>query len=170
MLIRLENEQDFAAIYSFTKEAFKTAKVKDGNEQDFVERLRKSEDYLPSLAFVAEENNEIIGHVMLTKVRIKGENQIFEELILAPLTVRLDQRNKGLGSQLMNKAEQAAISQGYQAIVLIGDPQYYGRFGYTRAEQFGIVSDSGIPSDYLLIKKIGQTELANIAGTVSIPE
>lgn len=170
MLIRLENKQDFAAIYSFIKEAFKTAKVKDGNEQDFVEQLRKSDNYLPSLAFVAEENHEIVGHVMLTKVSIKSENQIFEELILAPLTVRLDQRNKGLGSQLMNIAEHAAISQGYQAIVLIGDPQYYGRFGYEQADQFGIASDSDIPSEFLLVKKLGQTELANIAGIVSIPE
>lgn len=169
MIIGLEKEQNFPEIYTFTKEAFKTAKVKDGDEQNFIDRLRKSDNYLPELAFTAEENSEIIGHIMLTKTTIKGEDKTHEELILAPLTVRLDQRNKGLGGKLIAYAEQEAKNKGYQAIILIGDPEYYTRYGFVQASKFGIVPDQEIPLEYVLVKKINQAELADLAGTAVIP-
>ncbi|MFD1899849.1 GNAT family N-acetyltransferase [Enterococcus termitis] len=100
MIIRLEAEKDFENLYTFTKEAFKTAKVKSGDEQDFVNRLRQSKEYLPDLAYVAEINDEIVGHVMSTRLYVESEHNEHELLLLAPLTVRLDQRNKGLGGAI----------------------------------------------------------------------
>lgn len=170
MLLRLENSKDFLEIYHFTEEAFKTAKINDGNEQDFVERLRASPEYIPELAFVLEDNNQIIGHIMLTKVRIINEMNVCEVLLLAPLTVRVDYRNNGVGKQLLYRAEQEAALMGYNAVVVIGDPAYYGRFGFIQADQFDIIPDSPIPPKYVLIKKIGQKELSEFSGTVNIPE
>ncbi|WP_176332556.1 GNAT family N-acetyltransferase [Candidatus Enterococcus lemimoniae] len=169
MIIRLEQEKDFPVIYDFTKEAFKTAKVKDGEEQEFVKRMRKSENYLPELAFVAEENMQIVGHIMLTKTRITNETRTMDGLILAPLTVRLDQRGKGVGAKLMTKAEQEAEKHGYSVIILIGDPAYYNRYGFEQASHLGITTDLEIPATYILAKRIGKNDIKDISGTVSIP-
>ncbi|WP_170922936.1 hypothetical protein A5821_000433 [Enterococcus sp. 7F3_DIV0205] len=169
MIIRLENQADFAKIYHFTKEAFETAKVKDGDEQNFVERLRKSENYLPNLAFVAEKNEEIVGHIMLSKTSISNKNKISEVLILAPLTVRLDQRNQGLGGELIAIAEKEAKKFNYQMIILIGDPSYYSRHGFVQASTYGIISDKELPPEYLLAKIINPCNIKDFAGTVFIP-
>lgn len=73
MKIRVVNKSDFKDIYNLVKEAFKTAQVSDGNEQDFVLELRKRVFYIPSLEFVAEEQGELIGHIMFTKQAVDLE-------------------------------------------------------------------------------------------------
>ncbi|HWR07601.1 hypothetical protein [Sporomusa sp.] len=57
MIIRKETEKDFSQIYDLVKAAFQTAKVSDGKEQDFVNQLRSSSNYIPELALIAEEND-----------------------------------------------------------------------------------------------------------------
>jgi predicted N-acetyltransferase YhbS len=65
MKIRPETPQDFPFLYNFVKNAFKTSKVSNCDEQNYVDRLRSSEGYIPELALVAEETSKIIGHIML---------------------------------------------------------------------------------------------------------
>ena len=67
MKIREAKTSDYNEIYNLVKTAFLTAQVSDGSEQDFVYELRKREGYIPSLELVMEEQNELVGHVMLTK-------------------------------------------------------------------------------------------------------
>lgn len=74
MIIRRETSEEFPRIYALVKTAFQTAKVADGNEQDFVSQLRAGGGYIPELALVAEENGSLIGHIMLT--RINAEHAI----------------------------------------------------------------------------------------------
>ncbi len=71
MQIRQVNQNDYESIYQLVKEAFQTAKVSDGTEQDFVLKLREENSYIPELELVAEENNQLIGHIMFTKQTIK---------------------------------------------------------------------------------------------------
>lgn len=61
MLIRPEVSSDFSEVYRFVKKAFASAYVKDGSEQDFVEKLRAGAGYLPDLALVAEEAGRLVG-------------------------------------------------------------------------------------------------------------
>ena len=67
MDIKLVNKEDYNKIYTFVEEAFKTAEVSDGTEQDFVLELRKSSNYEPELEFAAYDKNILIVHIMLTK-------------------------------------------------------------------------------------------------------
>lgn len=70
-IIRQETEQDHPAIYDLIRTAFETAKVSDGDEQDFAVNLRNnSKLYIPELALVAEEGGKLIGHIMLTNTYI----------------------------------------------------------------------------------------------------
>lgn len=77
MLIRPEVPSDFSEVYRFVKKAFASAYVKDGSEQDFVEKLRAGAGYLPDLALVAEEAGGLVGYVMLTRIfAVEGPNEV----------------------------------------------------------------------------------------------
>lgn len=87
MDIKLVNKEDYDKIYTFVKEAFKTAEVSDGTEQDFVLELRKSSNYIPELEFAAYDKNILIGHIMLTKQNLKS-NKPVKAILVAPLSVK----------------------------------------------------------------------------------
>ena len=125
MTIRQATPEDFDAIYSLVKTAFQTAKVSDGGEQDFVLKLRKG-SYIPELELVAEEDGVLIGHIMLTGASIRENGGCFGTLLLAPLSVALEWRAKGIGAALIREALAKAAALGHSSAVLIGDPGYYG--------------------------------------------
>ncbi len=168
MLIRPERPADYGLIYDLVKTAFATAKVSDGDEQDFVERLRSGPGYIPELALVAEEAGRLIGHAMLTKIPLfpAGPGQAKEEtvLLLAPLCVRLEDRDKGVGAALANGAFARARALGFSAVFLVGDPAYYGRFGFTAVNAFGIRHGMDIPDQYVLACELAPGALAAAAG------
>lgn len=76
MDIKLVNKEDYDKIYTFVEEAFKTAEVSDGTEQDFVLELRKSSNYVPELEFAVYDKNILIGHIMLTKQNLKSNKSV----------------------------------------------------------------------------------------------
>ncbi len=147
MIIRQEKVNDYQTIYKLVKTAFETAKVKDGNEQDFVNVLRNSDKYIPELALVAEKDNQIIGHIMLTKTYVENGSCKFEALLLAPVSVMLEYRKQGIGTNLIRTSMEIARDMGFKAIFLAGDPMYYHRFGFVPTMQFNIKCSLEIPED-----------------------
>ena len=125
MHIRLAQESDYQKIYELVQTAFLTAQVSDGTEQDFVLKLREGDTFIPQLEFVAEDNNELIGHIMMTKQNIQTQNGILTGVLVAPLCVKKEYRNQGIGRALITHAHQCARQLGYQAAFLVGDPLYY---------------------------------------------
>jgi hypothetical protein len=83
-------------IYELVKVTLQTAKVSNGKEQDLVNKLRNSGNYIPELALVAEEDGQLIGHIMLTKTYIiTNDGDKYETLLLGPISVSLEYRNRG---------------------------------------------------------------------------
>ncbi len=167
IVIRQEKRNDFMQIYDLVKVAFQTAKVSNGKEQDFVNQLRDSVNYIPELALVAEENHKLIGHIMLTKNYIINSDYKTETLLLAPISVVLEHRDKGVGSKLINTSFELAKSMGYKSVVLIGDPAYYSRFGFKRSVDLGIRYLNDIPEEYVLVCELVPSALLEISGTFS---
>lgn len=166
LTIRTENEKDFSQIYDFVRIAFETAKVSDGTEQDFVNQLRASGNYIPELALVAEVENEIVGHIMLTKYPVQGETKIYETLLLAPLAIALNYRNQGVGSKLVEKSFEIAREMGYSSAIVLGDPAYYHRFGFKTSADFLITCVNDIPAQYVQACELVAGSLAHISGTI----
>lgn len=164
--IRPEKENDFKQIYDLVKIAFQTAKVSDGKEQDFVNQLRISGNYIPELALVAKENDKLIGHIMLTKIYINNCDRKTETLLLAPLSIVLAYRNKGVGSKLINKSFELAKDMGYKSVSLVGDPVYYSRFGFKKSVDLGIRNFQGIPEEYVQACELVPGALSEISGTI----
>ncbi len=150
MTIREERPEEFAAIYDLVKTAFATAKMSDGDEQEFVNRLRASGDYIPQLALVAEDAKGLAGHVMLTRARLDVNGEVRETLLLAPLCVEISHRDNGLGAQLVEESFRRARAMGFTSVFLLGDPAYYARFGLRDATVFAIGNAHGFPAPYFM--------------------
>ena len=142
MLIRQETREDYPEVYELIKQAFASAEHADGNEQDLVEALRKSDAFLPELSLVAEEDGKLAGHILFTKANV-GDRQV---LVLAPLSVRPEMQRRGIGTALIREGHRIARKLGYPFSLVLGSETYYPRMGYVPAEQFGVRVPGGMPS------------------------
>jgi len=100
-IIRQENAQDFLEVEALIEAAFKEMELSDHTEHLLVKRLRQSEAFIPKLSLVAELEKEIIGHILLTKIKITNPSQSFDSLALAPVSVLPKLQNKGIGTALI---------------------------------------------------------------------
>lgn len=166
MIIRPEDPEEFLRIYDLVKIAFQTAKVSNGKEQDFVNQLRSSGNYIPELALVAEENGQLVGHIMLTRTYIDNGGNRFEILLLAPVSVALEYRNRGVGSNLIKEGFRLAGEMGYTSVIVVGDPAYYHRFGFKASVEFGIKNINNIPNEYVMVCELVPGALKGVSGTV----
>ncbi|WP_208293507.1 GNAT family N-acetyltransferase [Zophobihabitans entericus] len=168
MLIRSEQEKDFDQIYDLVKNSFASAPVKDGTEQEIVNKLRKSNKYIPELALVIERERKIIGYVMLTKFFIQGKTQKFESLLLAPVAISTDFQNQKLGTELIEKSFERAKEMGHTNVIVVGDPNYYHRFGFRASIEFGIDNMEGLPTQYVMAYELIPNGLKDKMGRVSL--
>lgn len=167
MIIRREHAGEFPRVHELVRAAFETAKVSNGREQDFVTRLRGGDNYIPELALVAEDAGCLIGHVMLTKTVIATGDGPVGTLLLAPVSVVLAHRNRGVGSALIRDGFRLARDMGHASVILVGDPAYYTRFGFRPSVDFGIRNAQEIPDQYVLACELLPGALRGITGTIT---
>ncbi len=166
-IIRREMEKDFPEIYTLIKTAFETAKVKDGDEQDFAANLRKRSEYIPELALVAEKRGKLIGQIMLTKTYVdQPDGKQYEGLLIAPVSVLLEYRDIGVGSALIQKGMERGKQMGYGAVFLCGDPAYYQRFGFVPTTRFGIKYAHDVSEQFIMAYELVEGALDNVYGII----
>ena len=149
-MIRQEKRADREAVEALVQAAFAKACHADGNEHELVHALREGTSFIPELSLVMEKDEQLVGHVLFTKAMV-GKDTI---LCLAPLSVLPAVQREGIGSALVYEGHRRAIALGYTYSVVLGDPAYYGRFGYQKARLFGIIAPEGIDEDYLMAIKL----------------
>ena len=126
MQIRPERPEDFEAIGNLTTAAFRDMLYSSQTEAAIVDALRRA-GALP-LSLVAIQENEFIGHVAFSPVMINGESKGWYGL--GPVSVLPDQQRKGIGQALINEGLKRLQHSGAHGCVVLGDPGYYGRFGF----------------------------------------
>lgn len=167
VIIREERQKDFEKINQVVKAAFKNVEQSNHTEHLLVERLRKSQAYIPALSLVAQTpQGEIVGHLLLSKAHIINGSQSFEVLALAPLSVAPAFQRNSIGSKLIEVAHQRAKKLGYAAIVLLGHKDYYPRFGYKKASLFGVSFPFNAPDDCCMVAELRKNALRGISGVV----
>ena len=161
LIIRQENKNDYEEVYNVIKTAFETAEHSDGNEQDLVVALRKSDNFIPELSLVAVMNNKIVGYILFTKIKIGKQ----EELALAPLGVLPEYQKQGIGRTLIQEGNKKAKELGYHYSVVLGSDKYYPKFGYVSAKEYGIVAPFDVPDENFMAIKLNDTDI-EIKGVV----
>ena len=137
--LRQENPSDYIEVSKAIIDTYATVQYSNHKEQDMVARLRKSDAFIPQLSILAyDEHGTIAGHILLTKIKIKNKDIIYEALALAPLSVRPAYQNKGVGTKLVLESHRVAKSLGYNFIVILGIANYYPKFGYRLASKYDI--------------------------------
>ncbi|HEY3887376.1 MAG TPA: N-acetyltransferase [Caulobacteraceae bacterium] len=123
MRIRPAVVSDYAAIRAVTQAAFDTS---SGDEAGIIEGVRAEERVLVEL--VAEIDGAIVGHILFNRMRTDPPLPIAG---LGPLGVAPSHQNTGVGSALSRAGIEACRAAGMRAVVVLGHPPYYPRFGFS---------------------------------------
>jgi len=163
--LRFEEETDFRIVENLTREAFWNV-YKPGCDEHFVlHNLRKSQDFIKELDFVAELDGVIVGNIVYSKGKIVNENGMEHEVIcFGPISVLPDLQGKGIGKKLIEHTSRIAKDMGFKAIVIYGHPDYYHRFGFVNAEKFDIHTADGKNFDAFMVKELSEGRLQGVAG------
>lgn len=119
---------------------------------------------------VAETENKIVGHILLTKLKIKNGQNELDSLALAPVSVLPEHQGKGIGGMLIKEAHKKAKELGFISVILLGHEKYYPKFGYKRADQFGIVLPFEVPKENCMAIELIENGLKDVNGMVEYPK
>lgn len=140
--IRPEAPGDIAAIHAVHVAAFPT----DG-EARLVDTLRSGGQAVISLVAMLESH--VVGHVLFSPVTLEGTSG---GVGLAPLAVLPAHQRKGIGGALIEAGIEGCRNTGLQYAVVLGDPRYYGRFGFLRAMDAGLGNEYGVDEEFMVLE------------------
>ncbi|MBM6400125.1 GNAT family N-acetyltransferase [Phycicoccus sonneratiae] len=148
LVIRPERPEDVAAVRDLVQVAFAGTEYSDGSvEVAIVDGLRADDDVLPALTFVAELDGEVVGSVVCSRASMGAG----ESVGLGPLAVRPDHQQQGIGSALVASVVATAEQRAEPSLVLLGDPGYYGAFGFEPAARHGVGSPGPWGEEYFQV-------------------
>lgn len=141
--IREERPEDIDPIGQVTTEAFKLNEHSRGTEAAIITALRNADAL--TLSLVAMADGAVVGHIAFSPVEINGEHVRWYGL--GPVSVRPDLQRQGIGSALIREGLARLGRRGAHGCVLVGDPAYYCRFGFTADPN---LTYGGVPPEYFM--------------------
>ncbi len=145
MIIREERTEDITGVRRVEEAAF----GREG-EAALVDRLRKRGAV--SLSLVAVDDDEVVGHVLFSPVEVSNGKESWPCEGLGPVAVLPERQRGGIGKKLIEEGLRLCWQRGVKAVFVLGDPAYYGRFGFTRTDRFGIRCEFEVPpEDFMII-------------------
>lgn len=158
MKIRREEADDSAAVHTLNATAFESPA-----EANLVDALRRQAH--PVVSLVAEDGQTVVGHIMFSPVSLTGHPDLMI-MGLAPMAVMPAHQNKGIGTALLRTGLDECKSLGYGAVVVLGHPRYYPRFGFAPATRFGIGCEYDAPEDAFMVLELQPGYLSGKSGTI----
>lgn len=162
IIIRPEEPEHAAGVYQVEKDAFGRAA-----EADLCARLRKRKAVTISL--VALDDDRVVGHVLFSPVRIAVEGGEGLDVVgMGPVAVDPDHQRQGIGSRLIRAGLEEVRQLGAAAVVVLGDPRYYTRFGFQPASHFGVrFQDPAVPAEDFMLIELRRDALEGHAGVAT---
>jgi len=158
MPIRAERDNDRDAVHAVNVSAFETP-----SEANLVDTLR--EQAQPVVSIVAEENGKVVGHIMFSAVSLSGYPDL-KMMGLAPMAVVPEHQRQGIGSALVRAGLEQCRQLGSTAVVVLGHPGYYPRFGFSPSSRFGIDSEYEVPEEVFMAIELQPEALSATTGRV----
>ncbi|WP_307812756.1 N-acetyltransferase [Phycicoccus sp. CSK15P-2] len=149
LVIRPEQSTDAPGVRGVLDAAFPVPEgAQETVEARLADALRSDGDVVPGLTFVAELDGEVVGSVVCSRATMGRGVSVG----LGPLAVRPDLQRQGIGSALMASVIATADQAAEPSLVLLGDPGYYGHFGFVPAVEHGIGSPGPWDDRYFQVK------------------
>lgn len=120
------------------------------------------------VSLVAEVENELVGHILFSRLPIVSKHGIVEALSLAPMAVVPLRQRRGIGGRLIEEGLGVCRAEGHGIVVVLGHPTYYPRFGFSAELAEPLVSPFGGGEAWMAIELIPGA-LSGVAGTVEYP-
>ena len=143
MIIRNETALDLDAITEVTIAAFKTLPISNHTEQFIIHSLRAAEVLIISL--VAEIDGRVVGHIAFSPITISDGSTDWYGL--GPVSVLPEVQKQGIGKSLIKKGLSMLKEMGAESCALVGDPEYYQRFGF---RNIPALTHEGVPQEVFL--------------------
>lgn len=158
-VIRPEREGDHQAIREVVALAF-------GQEDEarLVEAVRRSSDFIPELSILAEEDGQIVGHILFSPITIETQHSPLPALALAPMAVRPEFQRRGIGSELVRRGLESCQRLDHRIIVMIGHADYYPRFGFSPARAKGLEAPFEVPDEAFMVLELAPGALDGVRG------
>jgi putative acetyltransferase len=158
MRIRMEEAADIPRIHAVNLAAFESA-----TEATLVDALRVQA--VDAISLVAEDDRDIVGHIMFSPVRLTGADDI-RTMALAPMAVIPERQRAGIGAAMVRDGLAQCRRRGVEAVFVVGHPAYYPRFGFTLASSFGIACEFEVADEAFMAVELVAGVLRGKAGTI----
>ena len=167
-------EKDYFETENLTREAFWNVYREGCFEHLIIHNLRKDKSFVKELDYCIEIDNKIIANIVYAKGKLKLENgNIREILIFGPVSVLPEYQKKGYGEKLINYTIEKAKELGFDAIVIMGNPNYYKKFGFESCSKYKIYYeglDKNEETPFFMIKILNDNNIENLKGIYSAPD
>ncbi len=159
MEIRTEKLEDAEAVRQVNMAAFDRE-----TEANLVDRLRG----IPStFSFVAVQSDRIVGHLFFSPVAVAGKCPSNLSILgLAPVAVLPDYQRKGIGTLLIREGLKECARSGFGAVVVLGHPDFYPRFGFIPASRKSLRCEYDVPDEAFMVLELASGALQDCSGTV----
>ena len=158
MTVRFEQPVDLGATRAVLCAAFGQSL-----EADIVDSIRNDGHVTCSL--VADDGSDVIGHILFSPVTIE-EAPDARAAGLAPMAVHPDHQRRGIGTALVEVGLRECARLGIEVVVVLGHPEFYPRFGFRPARDFGLRSEFPVPDDVFMALELVNGALAGRCGLV----
>ena len=156
--IRPEQDQDWDTVGALYASVFETPA-----EANLVSALRLQAE--PAISLVAEHSGSVVGHILFSPVALAGHTGL-NIMGLAPMAVASSHQRHGIGSALVRTGLKYCKAQNVGAVVVLGHPQYYPRFGFAPASRFGIRCEYAAPDEAFMLIELQPEFLQGATGTI----
>lgn len=171
--IRPETAVDRKGIIRLVLDSFsRGTNYSDGTDVvALIEEIRESAFYIPSMSYVAEKGEEIVGHFMFSRFPLSATKNGghpnadgAEIVMLAPVSVRCDLLREGIGTAMLTAGIEAVRQTSFRGITVEGNFRFYNTLGFRTSSEFGIFPVSGWPLDEPRCMMAMETRPGSLAG------
>lgn len=134
------------------------------DEANLIDELRGNQSLI---SLVAECEQEVVGHILFSRMWIKTPSELVAAVALAPVAVLPGHQRKGIGQRLIMHGLELLKNQGERIVVVVGHPDYYPRFGFSSAR--AALLESPFPREVFMALELVDGALEGIHGTVIYP-
>lgn len=160
MIIRNEKTDDYRVVEEMIKKTFWNLSVPGCNEHYFAHLVRNSEDFIPELDFVLEEDGKIIGHIIYVKAKLVAMDGTEKEILsFGPFTIHPDYQRKGYGRKLLEHSLEVARKLGFDTIAIWGNPENYACYGFKNCKRYNVCIDEDVYPVALMVKVLDEDAL-----------